>query len=63
MATETALQIAKSAAEVAAIGVGAEEWLLKKKLGSLPTPEVAAQWHTIWSDISVANEYPREVII
>ena len=62
VAAETALQIAKSVAELAAIGVGAEEWLFKKKLIP-PTPEEVAQWRTIWSDISSANEYPRGAAI
>ena len=63
MAIDIGLHFVKFAAEVAAAGLGAEEWLLKQKLLSSLTPEEAARWRMIWSDVSNANEYPREVVI
>ena len=51
VAVETALQIAKSVAELVAVGVGAEEWLLKQKL--VPsTPDDVKQWRLIWDQTS-----------
>jgi glycosyltransferase involved in cell wall biosynthesis len=61
--TDIALQLAKFAADAVATGLGAEEWLLKQKLISPLTPDEAAQWRRIWSDISNANENPQSVAI
>ncbi len=45
------LHFSKVAAEIAATGLGAEEWLLKRKLPPL-TPEEAAQWRAVWSEMT-----------
>jgi len=54
--TDIALHLTKFAAEVAAVGLGAEEWLLKQKLNSSLTPEEVEQWHMVWSETSRASE-------
>jgi len=52
------LHFSKAAAEIAATGLGAEEWLLKRKLPSL-TPEDAAQWRAVWSEMTNTNNGRR----
>lgn len=56
---DTALQLAKFAADAVATGLGAEEWLLKQKLISPLTPEEAEQWRMVWSEMSRASENRR----
>jgi len=53
------LHFSKVAAEIAAIGLGAEEWLLKRKLPSSLTPEKAARWRAVWNDMSNTGDDRR----
>jgi len=57
--TGIALQLTKFVADVAATGVGAEEWLLKQKLNSSLASEEAEQWRMVWSEMSRASEIRR----
>ena len=47
-----ALHFVKYATEVAVSGVGAEQWLLRRKYRQSPSAEETAQWRKIWNEIS-----------
>jgi hypothetical protein len=45
-------QIAIFAADAAAIGVRADEWLLKRKVVTHLTGDERARWHALWREVS-----------
>jgi glycosyltransferase involved in cell wall biosynthesis len=50
-AAQIMVNLGKFAAETAAIGLGAEEWLLKQKFVSLLTREETTRWRAVWNDM------------
>ncbi len=53
---QIARHIAIFAADMAAIGLRAEEWLLRQKVGTSLTEEETAQWRALWRDMGAGNE-------
>ena len=53
---QIARQIAIFGADAAAIGVRAEEWLLRRKVVTHLTENERAQWHALWRDMNIADD-------
>lgn len=53
---QMAKHIAIFAADMAAIGLRAEEWLLRQKVGTTLTDDEAAQWRALWRDVGAGDE-------
>jgi glycosyltransferase involved in cell wall biosynthesis len=53
---QIAKHIAKFAADMVAVGLRAEGWLLRQKIVTSLTEEETAQWRALWRDMGAGNE-------